>query len=86
MTEICKDRNVSYILKRGTDALLSAVRKTTYVFETVGLIGNKLRQILPPSLKSINNIEKFKKEIRSWRSDSCDCRIYKIFIVNLGFL
>ena len=56
---------------RGADRLLPAVRTTTYGIETVRFIGNKLWQILPPTLKSIPIIEKLKKGIISWRSNSC---------------
>ena len=65
MTEILLDRNVSYNLPRGSDALFSAIRTTTYGIEMIRFIENKLWEILLPSLKSIPTIEKFKKEIRS---------------------
>ena len=86
MKEIFKHLNVSYNLWRVTDTLLPAVRTTIYEIETVKFIVNKLWQILLPSLNAIPNIEKFKKGLRSWRSNPCNCRICKIFIDDLGFL
>ena len=86
MTDIFKKMSVSYNLRKGFDKLLPVVRTTTYGIETISHIGNKLWQILPSSLKSIPNLENFKKGIRSWRSKSCGCRICKTFIDNLGFV
>ena len=84
MTDICKERSVSYNPWKGSDTLLPVVRTNMYGIETY--IGNKLWQILPSSLKSIPNLETFKKGVRSWRSKLCGCRICKNFIDNLGFV
>ena len=86
MTDIFKERSVSYNLRKGSDALLPDVRPTMYSIETVSFIGHKHWQILPSSLKSIPNLEHFKRGIRSWRSKLCGCRILKNFIDNLGFV
>ena len=56
MTDVFKDRSVSYNLQKGSGILLLVVRTTMYGIETVGFIGNKLWQILPSSLKSIPNL------------------------------
>ena len=50
MTDIFKERSVSYNLRKGYDTPLPVVRTTTYGIETVSYIGNKLWQILPLSL------------------------------------
>ena len=86
MTDIFKERSVSYNLRKGSDTLLPVVRTATYGIETVSYIGNKLWKILPSSLKSIPNLENFKKGIRSWKSKLCGCRLCKNFIDNLGFV
>ena len=44
MTDIFKERSVSYNFRKGSDTLLSVVRTTTYGIETVSYIGNKLWQ------------------------------------------
>ena len=45
MTDIFKDRSVSYNFQQGSGTLLSVVRTTTYSIETVSFIGNKLWKI-----------------------------------------
>ena len=32
------------------------------------------------------NLEPFKKEIKTWKSDNCSCRICKVYIESIGFL
>ena len=71
---------------KGSDTLLPVVRAIMYGIKIVGFIGNKLWQILPSSLKSVPNVETFKKGVRSWKSKSRGNRICKSFIDNLGFV
>jgi len=68
MTDIFKDRSISYNLQKGSDTFLHVVRTTMYSIATVGFIRNKLWQIMPSSLKSMPNLENFKKDIKFWRS------------------
>ena len=77
LTDIFKERSVSYNLRKGSDTLLPVVITTTYGIETVSYIENKLWQILPSSLKSISNLENFKEVL--WILKFCGCRIYEKF-------
>ena len=86
MTDIFKERSVSYNLLKGSDTLLPVVRTTTYDIETVSYFRNKLWPILPSSLQSIPNLENFKKRIRSCRIKFCGCRISKSSIDDLDFV
>ena len=58
--------------------------KKTYRIETVRFNGNNLKEYLSPSLKGDSNREKLKKEITSWRSNSCDYRSCKTYIDDSG--
>ena len=37
-------------------------------------------------LKNIDNLEHFKKEIKTWKPDNCPCRVCKVYIESVGFL
>ena len=37
-------------------------------------------------LKNIENLERFKREIKTWKPDNCPCRLCKVYIESLGFL
>ena len=42
--------------------------------------------ILPEKLKSIENLQHFKKEIKTWKPDNYPCRLCKVYIESVGFL
>ena len=37
-------------------------------------------------LNNIENLEHFKKEIKTWIPDNCPCRLCKVYIESVGFL
>ena len=37
-------------------------------------------------LKNIENLEHFKKEIKTWKPNNCPCRLSKVYIESEGFL
>ena len=47
------------------------------------IVWNKM---VPESLKTITNLEDFKKEISSWVPENCQCRLCKDYVQNLGFV
>ena len=42
--------------------------------------------MLPEELKSIDNLDEFKGEVKSWSPKNCPCRLCKDYIPNLGFV
>ena len=54
--------------------------------ESISYLGSKIWDIPPEKLKNIDNLEHFKKEIKTWTSDNCPCRLCKVYIESVGFL
>ena len=54
--------------------------------ESISYLRPKIWDILPEKLKNIENLEHFKKEIKTWKPDNCPCRLCKIYIESVGFL
>ena len=54
--------------------------------ESISYLGPKIWDILPEKLKNIDNLEHFKKEIKTWTPDNCPCRLCKVYIESVGFL
>ena len=54
--------------------------------ESISYLGPKIWDIPPEKLKNIDNLEHFKKEIKTWTSDNCPCRLCKVYIESVGFL
>ena len=42
--------------------------------------------MLPEEFKSIDNLDEFKGEVKSWSPKNCPCRLCKDYIPNLGFV
>ena len=86
MKEIFMQRNIGYSLRHGDDAQLPKVRTTSFGVESIAYLGNKLWQILPQEIKQLNSLPIFKKQIRCWNGEKCNCRLCKVYIPKVGFL
>ena len=54
--------------------------------ESISYLRPKIWDILPEKRKNIDNLEHFKKEIKTWKPDNCPCRLCKVYIESVGFL
>ena len=54
--------------------------------ESIAYLGPKIWNMLSEKLKNIENLEQFKKKIKTWTSDNCPCRQCKVYIESVGFL
>ena len=53
--------------------------------ESILYLGQKISNILRGKLKNIENLEHFKKDIKTWKHDNCSCRLCKVYIESVGF-
>ena len=45
-----------------------------------------VKSVYQRQVKNIDNLEHFKKEIKTWTPDNCACRLCKVYIESVGFL
>ena len=62
------------------------VKSAYHGTESISYLGPKIWDILPEKLKNIENLEHFKKSIKTWKLDNCPCRLCKVYIESVGFL
>ena len=86
MKETSYHRAVTYNLRNNNEFLLPRVRTTSYRSETIKYRGQRLWLSLPQHIRNAQSINEFKKEIKSWNSADCTCRICMTFVPQLGFL
>ncbi len=86
MKDIFVERNISYSLRHGTYAQLPKVRTTSFGVQTISYLGNKLWQLLQQEMKQSNTLPIFKRRIKCWNGDKCNCRLCKTYIPQVGFL
>ena len=62
--DIFAERNISYDLRQGNDSQLPKVHTTTYGFETISFLGNRLWSTLPNITKQASTLPIFKSHIK----------------------
>ena len=76
----------SYNLRQVSEFSRPMVKSVYHGTESISYLGPKIWDILPEKLKNIDNLEHFKKEIKTWKPDNCPCRLCKVYIESVGFL
>ena len=54
--------------------------------ETISFRGPKTWALVPEDIKKSNTLIEFKRRIRSWKPEGCNCRICQTYIANIGFI
>ncbi len=85
MKDIFGERNISYSLRHGNDTQLPKVLTTTFGIEIVAYLGNKLWQLLPQQIKNSSNLHIFKRRVKYWKGEKCNCRLCKTYVPQVGF-
>ena len=62
------------------------VKSAYHGAESISYLRPKIWDILPEKLKNIENLEHFNKEIKTWKPDNCPCRLWKVYIEDVGLL
>ena len=75
-----------YNLRHVSEFSRSMVKTVYHGTESISYLGPKIWNILPEKLKNIENLEHFKKEIKTWKPDNCPCILGKVYIESVGFL
>ena len=86
MKDIFAERNTGYTLKHGNGSQLPKVHITRYGIETISFLGNRLCSTLPNIIKQASTLSIFKRHIKCWKGKNCNCRLYKIYIPQVGYL
>ena len=75
-----------YNLKQVSEFSWPMVKSVYHGTESISYLGPKIWNIMPEKLKNIEDLEHFKKEIKTWKPDNCPCRLRKVYIESVGFL
>ena len=76
----------SYNLRQVSEFSRPMVKSVCHRTESISYLGPQIWDVLPEKLKNIENLEDFKKEIKTWKPDNCPCRLCKVYIESVGFL
>ena len=62
--------------------LVKSVYKGT---KSLSFLGPKIWDIIPDTYKDLPDLDRFKVALKKWRPVNCPCRIFKVYIANVGF-
>ena len=86
MEAISNKRFNTYNLRNFQEFATERKRTVWYGLETLSYHYPQLWSLLPESLKEMNSLSQFKRNIKHWICRDCPCRLCKVYIQNLGFL
>ena len=85
MYEIFKLKDESQYNLRHNSPFSSPVVKSVYKgTESLSFLRPKIWDILPDTYKDIPDLNSFKVALKKWKPVNCPCRIFKVYIANVG--
>ena len=84
--EIFIEKHSTYGLRSCHNLLLPKAHTTSYGLETISFLGSRLWQALPNDMKQSDNLSSFKRRIKSWKEEECNCRLCRPIVAQVGFL
>ena len=86
MKEIFVEKYSTYGLRSCHNLLLPQARTTCHGLETISFLGSRLWQALPNDMKQSDTLSTFKRRIKTWKGEECNCRLCRPFVAQVGFL
>ena len=77
MCDIFETRNLDYNLRSQIDFIRTRVNTPSFGLSSLKYLASKIWNIVPYEIKSVRNINLFKKKIRNWEPKECHCRLCK---------
>ena len=86
MTEIFIEKNPPYPLRSKNLLQMPKARTVRFGIESISFLGCKPWHGISTDIKQSLNISIFKKRIKEWKGDECNCRLCKTYLAQVGFL
>ena len=87
VSEIFRQKNKHPYLLRQNPLIYAPRIKFVYNgTENISFLEPKVWELVPNSMREVQNLEIFKKEIKKWVPQNCPCRLCKTYISRVGFI
>ena len=86
IAELFEQRNENYNLRNNNPFTIPAVRTVHHGSESISFLGPKIWNILPDNIKNAESLNVFKTKIKSWKPETCPCRLCRVYVQNVGFV
>ena len=77
MCDICETRNSNYNLRSQADFIRTCLNNSSFGLNYLKYLATKIWDIVPYEIKSVGNLNSFKKKIRNGEPKGCNCRLPK---------
>ena len=83
---VLPNRQRMYKLRNNPDLSVAIVKSVHKGLESLSYLGPKISKLLPLEIKETETFLQFKAKIKKWNPQSWPCRLYKIYLQNVGFI
>ena len=74
------------MLRQNSQFSRPRIKTVYYGTESIQNLGAKIWDMVASNLKEMSDLNIFKKAIKQWKPEDCPCRLYRVFVQNVGFL
>ena len=85
-SEIFKKKNCPYSLRNPRSLITNYKSTVKYGIDLIVYKGPQIRPTLPTDLRNSESLSIFKCNIKKLRDINCQCKIFKTYIRNVGYL
>ena len=83
---ILPNRQHRYELRNNSDFAVSMVKSVHKGLESLSYLGPKIWELLLFEIKETETLLQFRAKIKNWNPKNCPCRLWKIYLQNVGFI
>ena len=86
MSSIFPPRLIKYNLQTQSDFVKNSVSSSKCSLNSIRFFASKVQEKVPMEMKILESVKDFENKIRRWAPDGGDCKLYKDFVSNLGYV
>ena len=86
MNEIFVKRNNAYNLRKPSEFVRPKIHSVFQGKESISYLGPQIWDMIPVEMKNLTTISVFKREVKTWKLEKCQCRLCKPYMQNVVFI
>ena len=86
VAEIFRARRNNYNLRHSSFFSIPYVKTVYHGSESLSNLGPRIWDLVPSTLKELDDVNSFKTQIKKWQPENCPCRLCKTYIPHVGFI
>ena len=86
VAEIFRGRRNNYNLRHSWFFSIPYVKTVYHGSESLSNLAPRIWDLIPSTLKELDDVNSFKTQIKKWQPENCPCRLCKTYIPQVGFI